>query len=77
MRDVLALNSGGECIILSDKERNAFVAREDEFRSGALIGIIDRLKKAELALNFNGNVNMIADDILFGILEEKHKWQKL
>lgn len=77
LRDVLALNSGGECIILSDKERNAFVAREDEFRSGALIGIIDRLKKAELALNFNGNVNMIADDILFGILEEKHKWQKL
>lgn len=77
LRDIIAINSGGERIILSDKETNAFVAREDEFRIGALIGIIDRLKEAELALNFNGNVNMIADNILFGILEEKHKWLKL
>lgn len=77
LRDIIALNFGGERIILSDKEINAFVAREDEFRPGALMGIIDRLKEAELALNFNGNVNMIADNVLFGILEEKHKWLKL
>ncbi len=46
------------------------------FTAGALLGINDRLGDAEKALNFNSNAMMTADGILFGILEEKHRWQK-
>ena len=41
------------------------------------IGIIEKINKAQYALHFNGNVNMIADGILFSVLEEKIKWKKL
>lgn len=49
----------------------------DEFPLGALVGIEDLLAKKERALNFSSNVTMTADSVLMGILQEKHKWQKL
>lgn len=48
----------------------------DEFHIGALLGIEDMLAKKERALNFSSNATMVADGVLFGILQEKYKWQK-
>ncbi|MBO4262984.1 MAG: hypothetical protein J5903_04295 [Clostridia bacterium] len=47
------------------------------FKTGALVGITDMLAEMRRRLNFNANAQMTADGILFGILEEKYKWQKL
>ena len=49
----------------------------DEFPLGALLAIEDMLSEKERAVNFSANVLMTVDSILFGILEEKNKWQKL
>ncbi len=49
----------------------------DEFKVGALLAIEDMLSTKERAVNFSSNVQMTVDSILFGILEEKYKWQKL
>ena len=47
------------------------------YKSATAIAIIEKINQAERALFFNGNVNMITDNILLCILEEKYRWQKL
>ena len=49
----------------------------DSYPIGALLAIEDLLSAKERAVNFSANVQMTVDTILFGILEEKHKWLKL
>ena len=49
----------------------------DEYPVGALLAIEDLLSSKERAVNFSSNLQMTVDTILFGILEEKHKWLKL
>lgn len=48
-----------------------------DYKRGAILEIEDRLNKAERELYFNGNPNMIADSVLFSLLEVRYKWQKL
>lgn len=48
-----------------------------EYKRGAIVEIEDKINKAEKELFFNGNSNMIADMLLFSLLEVKYKWQKL
>jgi len=43
----------------------------------ACLAIIKRINDSERAVYFNGNVTMLADGILLGILEEKYRWKKL
>ena len=43
---------------------------------GALIHIQDRLRQAEKAVYFNGNLTAVVDGVLFGIVEGKFKWSK-
>ena len=47
------------------------------YSEGALIYISDKLTWAEKSIHFNVNVSAISDSICFGVLEGKHKWQKL
>lgn len=47
------------------------------YKSSASIAIIEKINQAERALFFNGNVSMIADEMLLSILQEKYRWQKL
>ena len=47
------------------------------YKSASAIAIIERFNALERALFFNGNINMITDNLLLGILEEKYRWQKL
>lgn len=49
----------------------------DSYPIGALLKIVDILAEKERAIAFSSNPMMTADAILFGILEEKHKWLKL
>lgn len=49
----------------------------DGYKVGALLAIEDVLSEKERALAFNANVQMAADGILFSIVEEKFRWQKL
>ncbi len=46
-------------------------------RYGSIIGIIERLNQLEKSLNFNLNGTMAIDAVLFCVMEEKSKWQKL
>ncbi len=43
---------------------------------GALIHIQDKLRTAEKAVYFNGNLTAVVDGILFGVVEGKFKWSK-
>ncbi len=47
------------------------------YKSASAIAIIEKINLSERALFFNGNVNMITDNLLLCILEEKYRWQKL
>ncbi len=49
----------------------------NDFRQGAIIGVIDRLNQLEKTATFNANATMLVDLVLFAIMEEKAKWQKL
>lgn len=45
--------------------------------AGALVGILSKISEAKKRRNANANDVMVADFLLYGILEEKYKWQKL
>ncbi len=47
------------------------------YLDGALISVLDKLTEKEKTAYYNANVQMTADYILFGMVEEKFKWQKL
>lgn len=48
-----------------------------KWRYGSIIGAIERLNGFEKNLNFNINNSMLVDGVLFAVMEEKTKWQKL
>ena len=60
---------------LKGGERTAYL--NGKLRAGVYIGIIEKLNGFEKAANFNGNQTMLADGVLFAVMEEKVKWQKL
>ena len=49
----------------------------DTYRPAVMAGIIDRLDKLEKSVNFNANNTMVIDGVLFAVMEEKSRWQKL
>ena len=61
--------------ILSGEDKYKSLA--EKYRPAVMIGVIDRLGKMEKAVNFNGNTTMIIDSVLFAVMEEKSRWQKL
>ncbi len=71
--DCLRYNLGNG--LLSIKESDAKKICET-FSNGALLYVSDKLREIEKAIYFNGNVQVLADSILFSFLEGKHKWLK-
>ncbi len=55
----------------------SIIALAREYKKGAILEIEQKLNQAERELFYNGNPNMIADSVLFSLLEVKYKWQKL
>ncbi len=49
----------------------------EKWRYGSIIAIIERLNGFEKSINFNMNNAILVDGVLFAIMEEKTKWQKL
>ncbi len=44
---------------------------------GPIIATIERLNKFEKSVNYNINNAILTDGVLFAVMEEKTKWQKL
>ncbi|MBR1890980.1 MAG: hypothetical protein IJ811_00620 [Clostridia bacterium] len=61
---------------LTGNERN-YRQIKQKFRPAVFIGIIDKLGTIEKSINFNANNSMATDRILFSVMEEKAKWQRL
>ena len=47
------------------------------YKTAVVVGIIDRLGKLEKTVNFNANTAMVTDSVLFAVMEEKSRWQRL
>ncbi len=77
IRDVLVVKEGGKAIVLTKEELRDLQEVSEQFKTGALLEILDRINDLNRARYFNSNVNMTADEALFCVLEEKYKWQKL
>lgn len=68
---IIRVQSGAE-------EKNKAISRlSNIYSTAACLNIINRINACERALYFNGNITMLADGILLGVLEEKYKWKKL
>lgn len=69
------LASGGYMFF---EEKDVLLSKlASEYKTGACLELIEKLDGFEKNLYFNGNVNMVADVLLFSLLEVKYKWQKL
>ena len=62
------------CSNKTDNEKIKSVA--SSVSVGALIHISDKIRVAEKAVYFNGNLTAVVDGLLFGIVEGKFKWSK-
>jgi len=47
------------------------------YRPAVFIAVVERLGKLEKTVNFNGNATMVIDRLLFAVMEEKSRWQRL
>jgi transcriptional regulator with XRE-family HTH domain len=75
-RDALMFKTGHKNLVMN-KSRLADVAKAGfTFLPASLIGVIERCSEAKQALKTNANAQMVADTLLFGILEGKYQWRK-
>ena len=68
-------NGGGNTV-----KNRKYIKRLTEargFNAGATVSIAERITEAEKRLAANGSEQSVTEWLLFAILEEKHKWQKL
>lgn len=77
VRDVLMYQEGKEELIINAGHTSDIVSVGERFKGGALISFTDVLAEALSACERNVNQTMLADKILFALLEENYRWQKL
>ena len=76
LRDMLVEKSGSPQLVMN----GAFAQRLKEaqgYKKGAIISILEDITQARIRLQSNVNKGMVGEWLLFKILEEKFKWQKL
>ena len=76
LRDML-VNECSSQELIANKTAIKNLAQAQGFTRGALISLITAITDARRRKQFNANPNMLTDWLLFKILEEKFKWQKL
>ena len=76
LRDML-LDCCGQTELVSNSLTLSQTKNAQGFTKGAIISIIEDLAQARQRKRFNANQNMLTEWLLFKILEEKFKWQKL
>lgn len=74
LKDILSVIEGREKYVKRNASEIKGIA--SSFTRGTVVFAEEKINFAERALYFNGNVSMLAEGVLFGILEGKHKWQK-
>ena len=75
LRDTLVKECGDQSLITNPNALNQL--QNANFKNGALISIISAVTDARKRKQFNANQNMLIEWLLFKILEEKFRWQKL
>ena len=75
-RDALAYSTAGEKGVKNKNNLSAIKLAEN-FTTGALVDILESINQACMRNKFNPNPTMLAEWLLFKILEAKHKWLKL
>ncbi len=76
LRDMLLILEGREDLV-KNKRYYEILSKETAYKAGAVMGILDKINQARKRLKFNANKTMLTEWVLFQILEEKYKWQKL
>ena len=67
----------GRMICSTEEKKGKIGEAASFFTIGAVADIVDRLNELEKSINFNGNKTMLIDEVLFAIMEGKHRWQRL
>ena len=76
VRDMLAMTCGKSDLAFNKTSLERLKSAKG-FTQGSLIAILENLVGAKKRLEANSTKNMVAEWLLFKILEEKYKWQKL
>lgn len=74
--DLLKITAGKEELIKDKKDLDRLKAAEG-YRTGSIVHALELIAEARKKIKFNANAQMLVEWLLFGILEGKHKWQKL
>ncbi|MBE5745910.1 MAG: hypothetical protein E7359_01295 [Clostridiales bacterium] len=61
-------------LVKNQSHLNDFIEISENFHYKALCNILDKLIESNKKLSFNTNENLIIDNLLINILEEKYKW---
>lgn len=75
-RDLLVLIEG-KSELVKNKVYLDRLAGITGYKRGAVIEILEMINNARARMKFNANQTMLSEYVLFQILEEKYKWQKL
>ena len=67
----------GRIICGEEEKDNKIKESAALFTAGAVVDIVGRLNELEKSVNFNGNKTMLIDEVLFAVMEGKHRWQRL
>lgn len=77
VRDLLFIQEGFYSSVLNNDFSTDLFALADRFKQGALLRFSDALSAALEDSDRFANQTMLADKILFALLEENYRWQKL
>ncbi|MBP5308358.1 MAG: hypothetical protein J6Z34_04390 [Clostridia bacterium] len=77
VRDALFIQEGMENSVINSAKKEELEEIALKYRQGALLSFAEALKDAAAATEGYANQTMLADKILFTLLEENYRWQKL
>ena len=77
MRDVIFVQEGRADMIVNSAKAGEISAIAEKYRQGALFTFLGVLDEVTAAFEGYANQTMLADRLLFALLEENYRWQKL
>lgn len=76
LSDLLYLTAGEEKLVKNKKDLFR-LQQAKGYKKGSVMHALGLIVEARKRLKFNANAQMLVEWLLFGILEGKHRWQKL
>ncbi len=77
IRDVLFVKENRESYVINSGRMDELYLAADKFNEGALLTVSDILAEIAAGCESYANQTMLADRLLFALLEENYRWQKL